>query len=50
MNYLVTTDSYPPYFTEVMETSFDDNKMVYDLTEKKFTIDGINWNEIIILL
>lgn len=47
--YLITTDCYDPYLVDFfLSCNFSDklNMIVYDLVESKFTIDGVNWNNI----
>jgi hypothetical protein len=50
MRYLITTDSYPPFLTKSFEVEDNfiekDNMEVYDLEERKFTVDGKTWTEI----
>jgi hypothetical protein len=53
MRYLVTTEeAYQPFLTWWFdpENHFnpDIGMIVYDLRENKFTVDGENWNEILI--
>ena len=50
MNYLITyhLNRYPPFFTN--EYDFENHYMpgmtVYDLLQKKYSTDGLNWMDI----
>lgn len=52
MKYLITTNTSEPFFTNWFdaENHFNSNigMIVYDLQNQKYTIDGINWSEILI--
>lgn len=50
MKYLVTSDKYDPFFTNWfdLQNHWNDeiNMAVYDLVNKIYTEDGINWHDI----
>ena len=50
MRYLITTNNNTPFFTEWFDVENHFNKdvdmAVYDLSENRYTTDGVNWNRI----
>ena len=52
MRYLITTNNQPPFLTDWFDSennfSLSVNMVVYDLFHKKYTTDGIIWNDIAI--
>ena len=52
MRYLITTKDHDPFLTKWFdpENHFycDVDMIVYDLETKKYTIDGVNWIDLLI--
>jgi hypothetical protein len=46
MRYLVFSNGFAPFFTHVFNFIDDCGMIVFDLMEKQYTEDGINWDKI----